>query len=152
MNDELKLKRILLATDFNARSDAAETFAVELAAKFNAALFLVSVIEPIMGLEKDDVDAEEFAQFYRKLMGRAETELERRLERWASHRLVVRHHVAVGPRWKVILEQATEHDVNLLVLGRRPYDVSTPLGTTSHKVFVGARCPVLLVPPAPAHS
>lgn len=152
MGDNLKLKRILLATDFSARSEAAENFAVELAAKFDAALFLVSVIEPIMGLEKDDDDAGEFAEFYSKLMGRAETELERRLERWTSHRLVVQHHVAVGPRWKVILEQANEQNANLLILGRRPYDQNTPLGTTSHKVFVGARCPVLFVPSAPAHS
>jgi len=146
MTEEMKVDTILLATDYSARSAAAERFAVELAAKFGSALHVVSAIEPIIGVGVNDEDRAEFDDFYQKLIERSERELESRVVEWSKRKVMVRQHVSVGQRWRVVLETANQIDADLIVMGRRRYDASTSLGTTSHKVFVGATCPVLLVP------
>lgn len=144
--DDIGISSILVATDFSDRSAAAEEMAVLLATQNRAALHVVTAIEPIIGVEHGDEDAEEFAEFYQKLIRRAESELQLRLAAWSDKKMVVKHHIEVGPRWRVILEAAEAQNAGLIVLGRRHYSSDSPLGTTSHKVFIGAQHPVLFVP------
>jgi nucleotide-binding universal stress UspA family protein len=143
---ETRIDSILLATDYSHRSAPAEELAVDLAVKYEAVLHVVSAIEPIVGVSPDDEELAEFEAFYAKLRQRAESELERRISDWTAKKVVVRQHIEIGPRWKVILDKAANERVDLLVLGRRPFDSSASLGSTSHRVFVGAQRPVLLVP------
>lgn len=146
MTEEMKIDTILLATDYSARSAAAERYAVEIAAKFGSVLHVVSAIEPIVGVGVNDEDRSEFDEFYRKLIERSERELESRITEWSKRKILVRQHVSVGQRWRVVLETANQIQADMIVMGRRRYDATTSLGTTSHKVFVAAVCPVLLVP------
>lgn len=143
-----KLHTILVASDFSDRSRSAEAHAVALAEAFGASILLVNAIEPIMGVEKGDVDEDEFDEFYERLQERADSEIEQRLEEWEDRNVIVKHHVQIGHRWQVILEQAEANDVDLVVLGRRTYtpDEKVALGTTSQKVFFGSSRPVLFVP------
>ena len=148
MSEIQPIRSILLATDFSDRSAAAESYAVAMAAGFSAVLHVVSAIEPIMGLEPGDEDAAEFEEFYRRLASRADREIEARLASWTEINLIVKHHVEIGPRWKVIVEHAIREKVDLVVLGRGPSkDRRTGhLGTTSQKVFFTCPSPVMFVP------
>lgn len=142
----IELNTIVLATDFSARSAAAENYAVTLASRTNAALHIVTAIEPIMGLEVGDEDAKEFEDFYAKLINRAERELEQRLQAWTQMQMVVKHHIQLGHRWRVILEAAEALSADLVVLGRRKTNAEVLLGTTSQKVFLGSQRAVMFVP------
>lgn len=145
--EKMQIHSILLATDFSERSAKAEAYAVEMAIQSRAALHVVTAIEPIMGVEAGDEDAAEFKEFYDKLIRRAETELEARLGRWTSeHQMVVRHHIHLGHRWQVVVEASETHDVDLVVLGKRPLSADMAFGTTSQKVFLACKRPVLFVP------
>lgn len=145
-----RLQTILVASDFSERSRAAEMHALALAEAFGASLLLINAIEPIMGVDEGDVDADEFDDFYERLQNRADAEIESRLTTWEERNVIVKHNVQIGHRWQVILEQADEHDVDLIVLGRRTFepDQKLVLGTTSQKVFFGSSRPVLFVPGA----
>lgn len=144
--DDIGISSVLVATDFSDRSAAAERMAVLLATQSRAALHVVTAIEPIIGVEHGDEDAAEFADFYQKLIQRAESELQVRLAAWSEKKMVVKHHIEIGPRWRVILQTAEAQNAGLIVLGRRHYSSESPLGTTSHKVFLGSQYPVLFVP------
>ncbi len=148
MDSFTRLRCILVASDFSDRSHPAEVHALALAEAFGASLLIVNAIEPIMGVDDGDVDADEFDEFYERLQERADTEIERRLTEWEERNVIVKHHVQIGHRWQVILEQAEANDVDLVVLGRRTYesDQKVVLGTTSQKVFFGSTRPVLFVP------
>lgn len=140
------LQTIVLASDFSDQSRGAEEYARMLAQKCGATLNVVHAIEPIMGVE--DEDSHEFEEFYRRLIDRAEHEVEARIAAWGD-RLIVKQHIRIGPRWKTVLEVADEENADLVVLGRRSYTSSNkraPIGTTSQKVFFGASRPVLFVP------
>jgi nucleotide-binding universal stress UspA family protein len=140
------VKTIVLATDFSEQSRAAEQHAIELARRCEATLHIVHGIEPIMGVE--DEDSSEFDDFYQRLIDRAEAEMEKRIEAFDVHNLTVKQHIQIGPRWKIVLENAEEESADLIVLGRRSYtsDRRAPLGTTSQKIFYGSPRPVLFVP------
>jgi nucleotide-binding universal stress UspA family protein len=148
MQEFTRLRTVLVASDFSDRSRLAEAHALALAEAFGASLLLVNAIEPIMGVDEGDVDADEFDEFYERLQERADSEIEKRLGEWEGRNVIVKHHVQIGHRWQVILEQAEAHDVDLVVLGRRTYapDQKVVLGTTSQKVFFGSSRPVLFVP------
>lgn len=144
-----KSNTILLATDFSSRSEEAQAHALRLAIDGASDLLLVHAIEPIIGLD-EHADSEEFDEFYGRLLKRAETEIDKRLEAWHDHHLIVRHHVEIGHRWQVILERADVENVDIIVMGRRMYHPGqpVPLGTTSQKIFFGTKRPVLFVPQA----
>ena len=147
MTDFQNFRSVVLATDFSARSAAAEQRAVAIASKFQAQLHVVSAIEPIIGLDDSDDDAAEFEEFYDRLLSRADREIEKRLADWADANVAVKHHVKIGPRWKVILECAESEDADLVVLGRSTLNLGNglPLGTTSQKVFLASSRPVMFV-------
>lgn len=139
------ISTILLATDFSEACRLAERRARELAQRFGASLVVVHGIEPIMGVDADDVD--ELDEFYRTLLDRAEEQMERRLARYAEANLLVKQHIRIGPRWRVVLEIADEEGVDVIVIGRRAAsEGDAPVGTTSEKVFLGSARPVLFVP------
>ncbi len=148
LSDSQTIDAVMLATDFSERSAAAERLALEMAVARGAALHIVNAIEPIMGVDDQDEEAAEFEDFYEKLLQRADREVEKRIEAWQEHNIIVRHHVQIGPRWRVILDYAESANVDVLVLGRRSYEVGDKMsfGTTSQKVFFGSSRPVLFVP------
>ena len=145
---EAKIETVLVATDFGARSARAEAAAESMAASFDARLVLVHAIEPI---EQDDEAHEgddEVESFYQELQQKAERELQARVSDLDDRGILAEYYIAVGHAWQVILEQAEESEVDLIVTGRRQYKdrESITLGTTGQKIYFGTSRPVLLVP------
>lgn len=103
---------------------------------------LLHVIHRVPGLP-----AAELQPFYKRLRRQAEKVVERVAASLAASGLRVRHLVTIGEPARDILRVATSRRVDLILLGShrlgpRPGE---GLGTTSYRVALACRCPVLLV-------
>jgi len=148
-----KFERILVAVDFSDESRAALACAAELAAKFDASLTLVHVVEPHFGppdtalppLSGPQSDAEEFAE--------AKLELSALGEQMLGPCRMVETMVRGGLAFFEITEVAKMLGVDLIVLGTHGYTgvKRALLGSTAEKVVRHAPCPVLVARP-PHHE
>lgn len=141
-----KFQRILVAVDFSDESRSALGCAAELAAKFDASLTLVHVVEPhftaldadLPPLPGEGSDAAEFAEAKLELGG------------WAEQMLgpcrVVETVVRGGLAFFEITEAAKALGADLIVLGTHGYTglKRALLGSTAEKVMRHAPCPVLV--------
>ena len=135
---EIRVQRIVYATDFSPQSLAAKPLAFSLAREFQAQLTLLHVIE-------DHADLIRKPGPIARANGRLE-ELASREEYLSRRPNPVVEYGSAADR---ILEVASEHHADLIVLGVRPPGY---LGVATHipwatvpKVVAGARCPVLTV-------
>lgn len=136
-------QRILVPLDLSGRNGRTIETARELAWRHHARVTLLHVIQQI-----PDVAASELRDFY----GRLERVSARRLERIAS-RFTARGvpavvTVCIGEPAREIVGTAARKKVDLIVMGSHkvaPGRPSTGWGTTSYKVGIFCRCPILLV-------
>jgi len=103
---------------------------------------LLHVIHQVPG-----VPVAELRPFYARLRRKAEQVLERAAASLAAARVRVGHVVTIGDPALEILRVAVARRADLLVLGshRLAPKPGQGLGTTSYKVALACRCPVLLV-------
>lgn len=140
------LQTIVVASDFSDRSDHAVEHAVVMAKKFGARVVFVHGIEEIGDLSDDE--SQELTEFYGRLAARAQVKIDVQVARAAAIGVSAHSFIAVGARWRVILDCAENEDADLIVVGRRSYadQESLPVGTTSQRVFFASQRPVLMVP------
>ncbi|MCH9727734.1 MAG: universal stress protein [Planctomycetes bacterium] len=143
----IEMKKILIPTDFSETSQAATQYAVELAKKFDAKIYLLHVIEdPIVYMPMFESYAmppkEDFESF-------AET----RLDNWIldddKGELEMETKWVHGNPFVDILKFAKKEDVDLIVVGThgRSFTAHLLLGSVAEKVVRKASCPVLTVRP-----
>tara|TARA_R110002111_G_scaffold262504_1_gene338930 strand:+ start:103480 stop:103950 length:471 start_codon:yes stop_codon:yes gene_type:complete len=141
----IEIKKILIPTDFSETAQAATQYAVELAKKFNAKLYLLHVIEdPIVYMPMFESYAlppkEDFENF-------AKT----RLENWILDEdkvgLDVETSWVHGNPFVDILKFGKRESVDLIVVGThgRSFTAHLLLGSVAEKVVRKASCPVLTV-------
>lgn len=136
-------QHILVPLDLSAGNDAALKTALRLAEQNRARVTLLHVIQRI-----EHVPQAELRAFYQRVEAAARTKMEVAARRFAAKKIDVHPVVAVGAPAPGIVEHAAANDVDLIVLASHKVDVSRPTqgwGTTSYKVGVLCRCPVLLV-------
>ncbi len=146
----IKLKRILLATDFSECSDHALKYACEFAEAFSAELHLMTVFEPptaayaefgigYVGVE--EVEQGLVSQLSNKLNGYPETV-------WRN-KLNVTRSVRTGRPFVEIVRYAKEMDIDLIVIGThgRGAIAHMLMGSTAERVVRKAPCPVITVHP-----
>ena len=141
--------RILLATDFSQWTTKAVEFSIKFAECFDAEILMVHGIEPIADAAVDEEDEDgNFDEFFGDLVERSRQRLEELVTVAEERGVTARFHIEIGERWRIILEHAEEEDVDLIVLGRRSFemDKDVPLGTTSQQVYFRSRRPVFTVP------
>ncbi len=143
------VERVLLATDFSRWTHNAVEFAFYLGRCFGAEVLMVHAIEPIAAAAVDEQDEDgAFDDFFGDLTEKSRQQFEELVDRAEQSGVAARFHIEIGERWRIIVDHADEHDVDLIVLGRRIYkdhqDLS--LGTTSQRVYFGTDRPVLTVP------
>jgi nucleotide-binding universal stress UspA family protein len=143
---EIRLNRILLATNFRPSSLMAAQAAAEFAGRTGADLHVVYVIGDYM-----DQMAEIFPESAGpKLSQLREYVLERMaaFEREAKGRVVT--HISEGRPYEEIVRLATEKDVDLIVIGTSVHSSifggAPILGPDIERVVRNAPCPVLCVP------
>ena len=140
----IRVKTILVATDFSETSYQAFDHARELAEKFGATLILVHVEEnrlPPLILEYTDVDLAEILEHQKD---RARQQLAEVAPRLGED---VQIEVAVGTPHTEIVRLAAEREVDLIVIATHGRGVVSHaiLGSTAERVLRHAPCPVLIV-------
>jgi nucleotide-binding universal stress UspA family protein len=144
---------ILVPTDFSATSDAALDYARALAAKFDASLELLHVVEG--SFASGPMGTEAFVTsspaIQAALMEDARTRLSVRVTADDRARFNARTEVIAGQSARVILEYAQERGIDAIVMGThgRTGVAHLLMGSVAEKVVRHAPCPVLTVRQAP---
>lgn len=140
------LSKILLATDFGQGSDGAVEHCLALAEKFSASVIIHHAIET---LEVDEDEDETLTAFYESLRLSAEQKLHVMVDQFRTKGVTATALVTLGRRWNEIVSAADREGAELIILGSQEPAATPPglVGTTSHKVFLTAHVPILVVRP-----
>jgi nucleotide-binding universal stress UspA family protein len=144
----ISLHRILVPTDFSKHSEVALTYAVALAERFAAELFLLHVVQDLALFIPDAVAvAPPIAPPVEQFTAAAREALERVTRTNHLERLSVRREVREGTPFYEIIRFAKEKEVDLIVMGTHGHAGLTHvlLGSVTEKVVRKAPCPVLTV-------
>jgi universal stress protein A len=136
-------QHVLVPTDFSGGSSHALDIAVNIVSQEKGAVSLLHVIEVI-----EDTSVEEFGPFYSKLEKRSWEVMDDMVATYKKGPIQVKPWVVYGGRVEKILEFASHHDIDLIVMHShriRPEDPVKGWGTISYKVGVLSQCPVMLV-------
>lgn len=141
----IRLKRILVPTDFSEHSENAVRYGCELAAKFDAELHLLHVVEltPVMYGEgayfTPDTEAQLVADSNKRLNELPEGDLRESLN--------VTRTTTSGHPLPEICGYAKKNDIDMIVLGThgRGAIAHVLLGSVAEKVVRKAPCPVMTV-------
>ena len=136
-------KHILVPIDLSDKNQRPLDIAAMLAEKSGARVSLLHEIQRVAGLS-----ARELGAFYHRLVRTSEQKLARAGRRFASRRVRVETSVIIGDPPREIVRASLRRRADLIVMGSHRINPSRPatgLGTTSYKVGLACRCPVLLV-------
>ena len=145
----IRIKRILLPTDFSNRSATATKYACELATKFDAELHLLHTLESHLVSTPDFGMGLDLPKYIIESRKAAEKSLTSVLDtQWSAGRKVV-HAVIEGSPKAEIIRYAREHDIDLIVLAThgRSGLAHVIIGSVAESVVRTAPCPVLTVRP-----
>ena len=137
-----KFKRILVATDGSEFSEAALEYAIDLAKKNYAELFIVYVVPlaPLGSAWEDDRIREKLRQEGEEILKKAKEKVKRK-GRMAE--IILKE----GVPSEEILKTAKEKNVDLIVMGShgRTKLQKIILGSVAERVIGGAHCPVMVL-------
>ncbi len=143
MAAKIPYDRILVATDGSTSATAAIDHTAGIAEAADASVDLVHVVDRRIIVAADDEMREELRDSLRET---GETLLAAGREQLGS--ISLHSHLLSGTPSKEILSFATEHDVDLIVIGRSgksPREKLMGMGSVSERVVDGAPLPVLVV-------
>ncbi len=144
----IKIKTVLVPTDFSEFSELAADYASEIASRFEAEVQLLHVLQnPVLMLPEPDagagfVDMEELRR-----------STENSLKEWSRDRcgqvLNIKCETRVGSPFVEIVRYARDCEIDLIVMGShgRSGLVHVLLGSVAERVVRKAPCPVLTVRP-----
>ncbi|MFA5804531.1 MAG: universal stress protein [Melioribacteraceae bacterium] len=140
-----QIKKILVPIDFSDYSKNALKYAVQFAKQFNAKIYLVYVVEPMIypadfsmgqvAIPSADID----------LHSRAEEELRKLSKDFINGSLQVEILIKTGKPFVEIIETASANDIDLIIIATHGHTGVEHLlfGSTAEKVVRKAPCPVL---------
>jgi nucleotide-binding universal stress UspA family protein len=147
-SSSLSLRRIMLATDLSPATDLATEWAFELARRSDAALLVVSVIDP------DDLilPGGGFRVRVDQVRDRREAAAQRLVERGREVGVSVNFLVWTGSPGESIVAAAESEAVDMVLVGAHTRGRLSRLvmGSVSEQVARHATCPVLIVRELPA--
>ncbi|HEB76668.1 MAG TPA: universal stress protein [Nitrospirae bacterium] len=138
------MRKILLAHDGSRDSNRALKMAVEIALRFDAALYVLSVVPELYLTELTDFDRQRITEALTEETNKAMEKVRKSL---ASHPIEHKTLVRQGDPAETILDTAKKMKVGLIVTGSHGRHGATKflLGSVSSKVLDHAHCPVLVV-------
>jgi nucleotide-binding universal stress UspA family protein len=135
---------VLVPLDLSTKNERTLAIALDVAAQNGARVTLLHVIQRIEGMPQT-----ELRDFYRRLEERAHKRLTLVARRFVARKLRTTQSVVVGTPAREIVGYAATKKVDLIVINsHQVIDLDRPgegLGTTSYKVAILCRCPVMLV-------
>jgi nucleotide-binding universal stress UspA family protein len=143
----LPIRRILFPTDFSEPADYAWPYALTFAQEFGAEVHLLHVVTPPPRLTEAYAINFDPEQTVKTLTAEANASMDRQVEAAKSRALVFRREVRVGVDYREILDYATKHDIDLIVMAThgRTGLAHVLLGSVAEKVVRKAPCPVLTI-------
>ena len=141
-------KRILVPTDFSPPSDAALEYARSVAARYGASLHLLHVAEdPYRAFYSAEVYVPEIEGLREEVLSDTEKRLKNQLRPSDVSELHATAESLIGTPAGSIVEYATGHDVDLIVMGTHGRGGMSHLlmGSVAERVVRTAPCPVLTV-------
>jgi universal stress protein A len=146
--DRIELHRILVPTDFSEHSAQALRYGVALAEKFDAELHLLNVCQDLLVYQPDAVTAAPpVVPPLDELTAAARASLARLIKEHKLEHLRVHAEVCEGPPVEEIVDYATDHNIDLIVIAThgRGWLAHLLLGSVAEKVVRKAPCPVMAV-------
>ncbi|MFA3783151.1 universal stress protein [Melioribacteraceae bacterium 4301-Me] len=139
------IKKILVPIDFSDYSKNALKYAVNFAKYFNAKMYLIYVIEPIVYPADFSMGQVAIPTINIDIHKRAEEELNSLAKNFVGTELEVETIIKTGKPFVEIYETAKEKDVDLIIIATHGHTGVEHLlfGSTAEKVVRKAPCPVL---------
>ena len=113
----IKLKRVLVPTDFSDSARHAFTYGVSFAREYKAELVLLHVVENLTVGYASDLFPVPMAEVFQEISGYAKAELAKLAEEARQKGVAVSELVAQGKPSAEIIRHAAENDVDMIVLG-----------------------------------
>ena len=136
-------RRILVPIDLSERNAPALKVSLALGRVARAKVTLFHVVQQVPGLA-----AGEMRDFYERLLTVSRQTLGRTAKAFTAKGIAVRCEVCVGEPAREIVRAAVRSRADVIVMGSHRVDPKrrfAALGTTSYKVGILCRCPILLV-------
>ncbi len=146
---DIRIRRILLPTDFSAPSATATKYACELATSFDAELHLLHTLEVHLSATPDFGVGLDLPRYVNESRDAAAKALAGALDpQWSAGRTVVRSVIEGSPKVEIV-RYARRHDMDLIVLAThgRSGLAHILIGSVAESVVRTAPCPVLTVRP-----
>ncbi len=141
MEESMKYKRILVATDLMEGAEVILKKASELAKQMKADLHILHVVEPLPGYGYAFIGS---AEIEVELVKEAKSQLNKLAKKYevdTKHR-----HVEIGPTKVEITRIAEDFDADLIIVGSHGHSgFGALLGSTANAVVHNAKCDVLTV-------
>lgn len=143
----IKLKRILVPTDFSDTARHALTYGLSFCREYGAELILIHVVETIPVGYASDLFPVPMAEVFQEMAGYAKEELQKLAAEAKERGVAAREIVTQGKPSAEIVRVAREEGIDLIVLGTHGKGVldKAIFGSTTDRVVRKAPCPVLTV-------
>ncbi len=143
----IKLKKVLVPTDFSDSARQALRYGMSFAKEFRAELVLLHVVENLTVGYASDLFPVPMAEVFQEISGYAKSELAKLAEEARGRGITVEELVVQGKPSAEIIRYATEHEVDIIVLGTHGKGMldQALFGSTTERVVRRAPCPVLSV-------
>ena len=143
----IKLKKVLVPTDFSDSASHAYTYGVSFAREYDAQLTILHVVETLALGYASDLFPVPMAEVFQEISGYAKAELAKLAEEAKQKGVVVTELVAQGKPSAEIIRHAAENGIDMIVLGTHGKGMldQALFGSTTERVVRRSPCPVLAV-------
>lgn len=139
------IKKILVPVDFSDYSKDALKYAVQFAKQFNARLYIVYVVEPVIYPADFSMGQVAIPSLENDIKNRAEEEMESLVKSFVDPSIKTEKIIKTGKPFVEIIETAREVDADIIIMATHGHTGVEHLlfGSTAEKVVRKAPCPVL---------
>jgi nucleotide-binding universal stress UspA family protein len=143
----IRLKKVLVPTDFSDSARHAFSYGLSFAAEYEAELVLLHVVENLTVGYASDLFPVPMAEVFQEISGYAKAELQKLAEEARKRGVSVTELVVQGKPSAEIIRHAAENEVDMIVLGTHGKGMldQALFGSTTERVVRRAPCPVLTV-------
>jgi nucleotide-binding universal stress UspA family protein len=142
------LKKLLVPLDGSALAETALPYALELGQKFGAEVLLMRVLPPLVTIPAEKESAFSRSNFLQEWEAEARDYLNQLQDKLSeTHLKVYTELLEGGPIAEMILEEAAERKVDVIVMSTHGYSGNDRwvYGSVANKVLQQAPCPVFLI-------
>ena len=143
----IKLRKVLVPTDFSESARHALTYGISFAREYEAELTLLHVVENLTVGYASDLFPVPMAEVFQEISGYAKAELAKLAAEARKKDVAVVEQVVQGKPSAEIIRFAQETEVDMIVLGTHGKGMldQALFGSTTERVVRRAPCPVLTV-------